>query len=410
MKAGRRIKVTNGHWERHLTAPEVLRRVVAVILPLLLLSLAKGFCKRTLKDTSRFLAKACAQRTTLNAARENAKKGRSRRQMWRVLESLHQRKLQRAITTTIRKQVRPWLPKGMIDLAIDIHLIPYGGITRLTSRLLRSKAQQGTNRFHGYATAYIAYDDHRLNIGCRWLWTRKHLVGVIENYIRDAEATGLKVRRLLLDREFYCYEVLAFLQRNGYSYIMPPRAGERMAAKWKRGRRSYVTRHTVKSNDGRTIDVMVQIVVRYKRGKIREERGIEYLSYVAGGEILPPKLTRELYRRRFGIETSYRVAESARARTNSHDPAIRFLLFAISVIIENEWVIMKLVYASERRRGRKGYAVRKELLRFERLTGMLLTAVRRIYGEIEEVSAEGPPPSWVEVNIMLESREVMSND
>lgn len=410
VKSSWKLKVTNRHWERRLRPEEVLSRIVGVLLPLLLLSLAKDFCEKTLMDTCRFLAKASAQRTTLNAARENARKGRSRRHMWRVLEFLNHRKLQRAITITIRKQVKPWLPKGLIDLAIDLHLIPYCGITRLTSMLLRSKAQRGTNRFHGYSTAYITHNDHRLTIGCRWLWTRKHLVRVIENHIRDVEAVGLRVRRLLLDREFYCYEVLAFLRMNGYSYIMPPRAGERMTVKWKRGRRSHVTRHTVNSGNGRTIDVTVQVVVRYKKGKVREEKGIEYLFYVVGGDILPHKLTRELYSRRFGVETCYLVAESARPRTNSHDPTIRFLLFAIAIIIENEWVIMKIIYASERRMGRRGYVVKRELLRFRRLTGMLLTALRRIYGEVEDVSAEGPPPGWVEVCIMLESGEAMAND
>ena len=84
--------------------------------------------------------------------------------------------------------MRPWLPKQAVDLAIDLHLIPYAGITNLTSRLLRSQAKQGTNRFHGYSTAYIAYEDHRFSIGCRWVLTRRHLVRVIEKHLKEAEA------------------------------------------------------------------------------------------------------------------------------------------------------------------------------------------------------------------------------
>ena len=398
-------------WKRRLTATEALRRVIAVLFPLMVMALAKEFPEKTLKDSCRLIVKAGLENTTLTAARENAKRGKSRRQLWRPLENLSKRKLQRAITTTIREQVRPWLPKGAVDLAIDLHLIPYAGITSLTSRLLRSQAKQGTNRFHGYSTAYIAYEDHRFSIGCRWILTRKHLFRVIEKHLKEAEALGLKVRRLLLDREFYCYEVAVFLAERGIAYIMPPRSGKKMEAKWKRGRRSYTTKHTLKSPDRKkSIEVTIQIVVRYKRGRIRGERGAEYLSYVVGGRVLPPKQTRELYRRRFGIETSYRKAEEGRPRTNSHDPSVRFLFFAVSVVVENEWVIMKLIYASERRLGRKGYAVRTELLRFGRLAGMLLTAVRKIHGDVVEVSAEGPPPRWVALIVTTELRERMAND
>jgi len=397
--------------QRRLTAAKALRRVMAVVVPLMIVALSKEFPEETVKDTCRFMVKAGVQNTTLTAARENAKRGKSRRQIWRSLENLSKRKLQRAITNTIREQVRPWLPKGAVDLAIDLHLIPYAGITNLTSRLLRSQAKQGTNRFHGYSTAYIAYEDHRFSIGCRWVLTRRHLVRVIEKHLKEAEALGLKVRRLLLDREFYCYEILKFLADRGISYIMPPRSGKKMEKKWKRGRRSYTTKHTLKSPDRKkSIDVTIQIVVRYKRGRIRGERGAEYLSYVVGGRVLPPKQTRELYRRRFGIETSYRKAEEGRPRTNSHDPSVRFLFFAVSVVVENEWVIMKLIYASERRLGRKGYAVRTELLRFGRLAGMLLTAVRKIHGDVVEVSAEGPPPRWVALIVTTELRERMAND
>jgi putative transposase len=396
---------------RRLTAAVALRRVMAVVVPLMIVALSREFPKDTVNDTCRFLVKAGVQTTTLTAARENAKQGKSRRQMWRTLQNLSKRKLQRAITNTIREQVRPWLPKVAVDLAIDLHLIPYAGITALTSRLLRSQAKQGTNRFHGYSTAYIAYEDHRFTIGCRWVVTRRHLFRIIEKHLKEAEELGLKVRRLLLDREFYSYGVLTFLESRGISYIMPPRSGKKMEAKWKRGRRSYTTKHTVKSPDRKkNIEVTIQIVVRYKRGRIRGERGAEYLSYVVGGRLLPPKKTRELYRRRFGIETSYRKAEEGRPRTNSHDPSIRFIFFAVAVIVENEWVIMKLIYASERRRGRKGYAVRTELLRFGRLVGLLLQAVRKIHGEVDEVSAEGPPPRWVAIAITSELRGRMAND
>ena len=50
------------------------------------------------------------------------------------------------------------------------------------------------------------------------------------------------------------------------------------------------------------------------------------------------------------------------------------------------------------------------MLRFGRLVGLLLQAVRKIHGEVDEVSAEGPPPRWVELAITTELRGRMAND
>ncbi len=397
-----RKKVSKRRTARRLTPPEVLRRVLAVLLPLVLQALSKQLPEKTVKDTCRFLIKAGACGGTLTSARRTSKKGKSRRQMWRVLASLGWGRLQRAITFTLRRQIQPWLPRESVDLAMDLHLIPYTGDSEKTTLLLKSQARQGTNRFHGYSTAYLAFDDRRLIIGCRWVWTKKHLVKVVEKHLRDAEALGIKVRRLLLDREFYDMEVLSFLIEKGIPFLMPPRVGKKMQEKWEHGSKSYVTTHTMRK-EGKTLDLTIHVVTMYKKGR-RGEKGVEYLPYVVGGAILPPKVTRELYRRRFGIETSYRITERARPRTNSHDPAIRFLMFAVAVLLENEWVIMKLAYASERNVGRKGFVVVQELLRFDQLLNMLLSAVRKLYGEVTVVSAEGPPPGFVEVILIGDSR------
>ena len=88
--------------QRRLTAAKALRRVMAVVVPLMIVALSKEFPEETVKDTCRFMVKAGVQNTTLTAARENAKRGKSRRQIWRSLENLSKRKLQRAITNTIR--------------------------------------------------------------------------------------------------------------------------------------------------------------------------------------------------------------------------------------------------------------------------------------------------------------------
>jgi putative transposase len=47
---------------------------------------------------------------------------------------------------------------------------------------------------------------------------------------------------------------------------------------------------------------------------------------------------RRTYRRRFGIETSYRQMNQGRIRTSTRRPELRLLFVAVALILRNVWV------------------------------------------------------------------------
>ena len=53
---------------------------------------------------------------------------------------------------------------------------------------------------------------------------------------------------------------------------------------------------------------------------------------------LSPREIRETYRKRFGIETSYRQMNEARIRTCTRDPRQRLLFVGIALVLRNVWV------------------------------------------------------------------------
>ena len=387
-----------------LTPSKVRRRLEEKLVTLLLAVLSEPFPERTVRDTARYLLKATATQESLHSARSTGRRGRSDRQMRRVLAALDQGKLQRLLTFLFRRQVRPWLPKGKVLLATDSHLVPYWGRSHLTQHLLKSQAKSGTNRFHGYSTLYLASYGRRFTLSFRPVRDRKHLVKLLELHLRDAKAIGLKVGGLLLDREYYNAEVLEFLLRRGIPFLMPVRAGRAMMARWTKehGRQSFYTTHTLRRPEGGSLTVQIHIVKRYKKGR-RGEHGLEVLPYVIGYlHRLSPEKTREVYRARFGIECSFRLGERARARTTSHNPTVRMLYMAVALFVENEWVALKLIHVAERRPGRRGFAVREELLRFEHLLELLLGGLRRVLGERNLIRASGRLPRWVELALEVD--------
>jgi hypothetical protein len=62
---------------------------------------------------------------------------------------------------------------------------------------------------------------------------------------------------------------------------------------------------------------------------------------------LPPhylSVIADMYRKRWGTETSYRVKSGLRLRICSRKYVIRFFLFVLSVVLYNAWVLLNLLY------------------------------------------------------------------
>lgn len=85
--------------------------------------------------------------------------------------------------------------------------------------------------------------------------------------------------------------------------------------------------------------------------------------------MLAIKQVRELYRKRFAIETSDRQMNQARIRASTRHPLERWVYFSIALILRNVWVWLHFTLFATRRRGR--LKLRLHLLRFRRFLNWL---------------------------------------
>jgi putative transposase len=197
---------------------------------------------------------------------------------------------------------------------------------------------------------------------------------VLKRLLARLKEIGLRCSRLYLDRQFYCVPVIRFLQTQPFVSIMPViRRGERMKALFK-GNKSYRTTYTMRSQQYGEVTFDVWIVCCYRKGR-RGKHGIERLGYVVIGD-LPwnPIQVRDGYRRRFGVETSYRLMNQVRARTASQDPNRRLLYVALAFLLVNLWTYLKWRYL------RRGQRVYHKLLPLAKLATFLSRAVEAIHG------------------------------
>ncbi|MFQ6056691.1 MAG: hypothetical protein ACE5J3_12000 [Methanosarcinales archaeon] len=98
-----------------------------------------------------------------------------------------------------------------------------------------------------------------------------------------------------------------------------------------KGRKSKIISYSMKSPKTKeTATFDLAIVCKYSKNKYNR-RGEKYFAYVLIGDydFIRPRKIFEEYRKSFGIESSYRLMNRARARTSS---------IAISLIIQDAWV------------------------------------------------------------------------
>jgi putative transposase len=74
------------------------------------------------------------------------------------------------------------------------------------------------------------------------------------------------------------------------------------------------------------------------------KRRAQWLIFILIHLGLSPRQARRLYRRRFGIETSYRCADRTRGWTTSNSPAYRFVLIELAFFLLNMWVHLRWLF------------------------------------------------------------------
>ncbi|MCP4207783.1 MAG: transposase [Shimia sp.] len=240
------------------------------------------------------------------------------------------------------------LPKGLLKrarpCAVDFTDIPYHGQHEADDdHVRRSRAKSGTTHFHSYATVCVVKANRRYTLAITLHRRSDKALDALQRVLDTARASGLRIRRLMLDREFDNNAVVAYLSAQPFPTIMPLmfRGRKGGARRVLTGRKSHSTTYTRQSKTYGTHILPVTIVCRYKKGRFGDH-GLQRFAYVTIGHLaMAPHQIAQEYRRRFGIETSYRLMNTLRARTTSTSVTWRLFLVVLALLLLNLWVFVK---------------------------------------------------------------------
>jgi hypothetical protein len=267
-------------------------------------------------------------------------------------------------------------------VAIDWHLLPYyGQPKRSRNELYRSKQQQGTTRFHAYATACIVQRGQRYTLALVWIRKHESMVTVLERLLGYLRKIGLKIKHLLVDRAFFTAAILALLQKENIPFLMPvalrgpkPKKGAKKGLRWIARQKAGWYRHTMMRGSNQVAFSVCVSYRTYYRGKKRKNQKLLFAAWRLRGE---PTEIRERYRKRFGIETTYRQMHQARIYTCTRDPHLRLVFVVVGFLLRNLWVWIHATQLADSR-GQETEP-RLALLRFKQLLDWIAQVVDDIF-------------------------------
>ena len=229
--------------------------------------------------------------------------------------------------------------------AIDLVLIPYHGEAQKDkTEIVRSQPKNGTTHFHAYATAFVVEKGKRFTLAITFVRSTDELTEILERLQSRVKALKIRIKCWLLDREFYTVEVIRYMKKEKKNFIIPviirgkknPPGGTRILVA---GKQSYWTTYTMRSQKAGKITFTVAVVAKNWAGRMKR-KGRRMLAYAIYGIRTELKDIAEIYRRRFGIETSHRQMNQARGRTSSRSPVLRMIFVAIAFMLRNLWAYL----------------------------------------------------------------------
>ena len=381
-----------------LTAEEVLGFALDTLLKGVKLHINGRKC--TAENVYEIILKAAAGQTSVNdvcddlagAPNGNTVLGQLHAALPQKLSQLW--RLEAQLNRALLANVPGRMLKVRCDMAIDLVLVPYHGQpAKDVEEVKRSAAREGTTHFHCYATAYMVYKDQRITLAMTFVRKSDTMLKILRRLFKRLDVLGLRIKKVYLDKGFYSISVIRFLKERDLPFIIPAITRKKGGvSNLFVGRASYATSYTLRNQKLGAETVDLAVARKYSKGRYRRKRS-KWFAYVTYRIRTHPLQIFQFYRRRFGIESSYRQMNRVRARTSSTDPALRLLYVGVAFLLLNLWVVLKRRMACDVHRNGKRYNHRG--LTILRMCHFLTRTIERRLGTVDSIHK--PLPDGLEV-------------
>lgn len=309
---------------------------------------------------------------------------------------------QRLVVTELRQQeeranagliecIPSALDRENVELAMDFHDEPFYGKQADTRELTCcGQAKKGTTHFVRIATAYVIWRQVRLTLAVRYVLPEESSLETLKILLARLRTLGFSAKVLYLDKGFASTDIVNYLTSQTQPAIIanPIRGKKGGTRALCRGRSSYKTLYTFTDGTQAMIALKASLVPDHT-GKRRRK----WLSFIV---ILLDWFVDKIhdeYRRRFGVECSYRLLRRIRATTTSRNPVLRFFLLSVGLILVNVWVFLRWEFSRQNTRGPR--RIDEPRFRLHRFSRFLVRTIELLYGTISTIQTFQSPQSVI---------------
>lgn len=268
-------------------------------------------------------------------------------------------------TILLQDPISTLKPEKKYEFAIDFTNDPYyGGIDSSNeSYVIRSQAKKSTNSFYSYVSLSIINRNERYTLSVLPVEKGKTKVDYLTHFIDLIKDLHFNIKVLCLDREFYSVDVFEFLQNKWIPHIIPVVRKGKEIKQLLIGRKARSAEYIMKNPQKKEVQLDIVIDVKYLKGK-RNKNGCENLGFVVYGLKWKPRKVSTVYRRRFAIESSYRMRNIVKPRTSTRDVTFRYFSALVSFLLRNEWLYLQKKHFTIMKQGPK--IIDEDKFRFDR--------------------------------------------
>lgn len=234
-----------------------------------------------------------------------------------------------------------------VDLSNDNYYGEYNGLLR------RSKKERGTNLFYTYASFHIVEKGKRITVFTIPVYQLDDHATICEELIKAAWIRGIKIKKLLIDRGFYSVDVMNMLDRLKVKFLMPAIKNDRVKqaiVDYHNHLNPKMMKFAIRNSQKKEASFGLMIY-RKKGAKETDPITDQYIVFATNMKHSEArKLYRKIpleYKKRWGIETGFRVQNTVKAMTTSQNYTIRIIYQMLSVIIYNLWQLANILLALE---------------------------------------------------------------
>ena len=233
------------------------------------------------------------------------------------------------------------------DVAIDFHDIPYYG-DRNTPGIRGIKPKNGTSWGYSFCSLDIIGETKLTLDVIDIAGLTKNYAVLIESLLHRINLMGVFVKTLLMDGEFFNFLAISMLHKLNIQYVIAAASNNSMLAEHKKkfGCTSTILDYQFEKG-GPKFNIVAILNPKYDPKAKKEKGNSEYFLFATNlvvnstSEFI--KKIPEEYRKRWNIETGYRVKNAFKIRTCSKSPVVRTLFFVIQCLLHNVMNLLKSV-------------------------------------------------------------------